>query len=66
MKITIKAARVNVGPTLRQAAGELGVTKETLSRWERGITSPTLANVEKLAALYKCTPDDFVYNQVSL
>lgn len=66
MKVTIKAARVNVGLTITEAAKQLGVTKDTLSRWERGITSPTLDRVEKLAEIYKCTPDDFLYTKISL
>lgn len=65
MKVTIKAARVNVGLTLKDAAAKIGVTKETLSRWERGLSSPTLEKVEKLAAAYQCTPEDFLYPKIS-
>ena len=58
MKITIKAARVNAGYTLTEAAKLLGVNKDTLSNWERGATSPRLKSIEKLVKLYKCTPED--------
>lgn len=65
MKVTIKAARVNAGFTLKDAAAKIGVTKETLSRWERGLSSPTLEKVERLAAAYQCTPEDFLYPKIS-
>lgn len=39
-KITLEAARVNAGFTQKQVAQRLGITKETISRWEKGKTSP--------------------------
>ena len=41
MAITLKAARVNVGMTQEEAAKRIGVTANTISRWELGISAPT-------------------------
>lgn len=35
IKITLKAARVNAGLTLKEAAKKLGVCETTLVRWEK-------------------------------
>lgn len=52
MKISIEAARVNSGLTLREAATELGVSVSTLSGYENGKVKPRFDIIEKMAALY--------------
>lgn len=52
LKITMKAARVNAGMTLRDAAKALGVATATLVSWEQGRTSPTLEKARKLSEIY--------------
>ena len=46
-------ARTNAGLTLRQVADQAGVTQETVGRHERGVTTPTLCSLRKLAAVYR-------------
>ena len=40
VKISIRAARVNAGFLLKEAADRLGISSKTLGNWEKGITFP--------------------------
>lgn len=57
LKITLLAARKNAGLTQKEAAMALKVEKETLSRWERGLTEPKYTQAVKLSELYKIPID---------
>lgn len=56
-KITLKAARVNVGLTQKQAAILLCVSNKTLCNWEKGLAYPTTKYVDKICSLYGVTYD---------
>lgn len=58
MKISIKGARVEKNMTQSQVGKEMGVTKDTISNWERGKTSPTGKQLLKLCELYDVSPSD--------
>jgi len=60
LKITMKAARVNAGLTLDQAAKKIGVTKMTLINWEKGRTAPKPADFEYLCKIYQM-PRDYIF-----
>jgi transcriptional regulator with XRE-family HTH domain len=45
----VKALRSSVGLTQEELARLLGVSLRTLSRWEKGETTPTLRNARRLA-----------------
>ena len=47
--------------TQDDVAAELGVTKQTVSNWERSVSRPTLTinQFKKLCKLLDCTLDDF-------
>lgn len=54
----IKRLRVDVKKlSLAEAANQLGVPKSNLNNWERGIATPTLETICKLAIFYNCTVD---------
>ena len=53
LKITMKAARVNAGLTIKEAAEQIGVTMQTLINWETGKTSPSIEKAERLSEVYK-------------
>ena len=55
MGMTLKAARVNRNLTQKQAAGELGVTSETVRSWEKGKTFPNTEQVKKIEEIYGLT-----------
>ncbi len=52
MLLTLEAARVNRGLKQTEVAEILGITPETLSKWERGITFPNVPQITKLEDLY--------------
>lgn len=51
-KVSIKAARVNADLTLEEASKKLGVTKDTLSRYERGTVSYNHEVLNKMLEVY--------------
>ena len=53
MAITLKAIRVNKGLSQREAAGLLGITPETLGKWENGKTFPDVPNIQKIEKTYE-------------
>lgn len=55
MAISLKALRVNAGLDQRAAAERLGITPETLSRWEKGKSFPTVPQITKIENLYGTT-----------
>ena len=52
MLITIKAARINAGMTLDDAAKATGIAKSTISNYETGKTSPKMDNAKALVVAY--------------
>lgn len=58
MGITLEAARVNAGLKQAEAAEKLGITPETLSRWEKGKSFPTVPQITKIENLYHLTYAD--------
>lgn len=51
-KISIRAARVNVGLLQKDAAEHLGVSNKTLGNWENGITFPPADKIPAICELY--------------
>lgn len=58
-KITLKAARVNLNLTQTEAAKQLGVSKDTLSNWENGRTSPNVEKFKLIEQVYGVSYDEF-------
>ena len=56
----LRTARRSVGLTQKQLAEELGVESITVSRWERGVTAPSLARLRRIAELTETTVSDLV------
>lgn len=61
MAITLKAARVNAGMNLMQAANQLGISKNTLSNYENYRTIPDIEMSKKIAALYNWSVNDIIF-----
>ena len=61
MKITLKAARVNAGLTLEEAAKALGITKNTLISYEKYRTIPDMAMGTAMASLYGVSVDNLIF-----
>ena len=56
----LRTARRSVGLTQKQLAEELGVESITVSRWERGVTAPSLARLRRVAEITETTVSDLV------
>ena len=56
----MRVARRGAGLTQKQLAAELGVESITVSRWERGVTSPSLGRLRRIAELTETTVSDLV------
>lgn len=52
MKLSLRAARVNKGFTLQEAAEKLGVCANTVQNWEKGKSMPRMDKFRKLCRLY--------------
>jgi transcriptional regulator with XRE-family HTH domain len=56
----LRTARRSAGLTQKQLADELGVESITVSRWERGVTTPSLPRLRRIAELTQTTVSDLV------
>jgi transcriptional regulator with XRE-family HTH domain len=56
----LRTARRSAGLTQKQLANELGVESITVSRWERGVTTPSLPRLRRIAELTGTTMSDLV------
>ncbi len=54
----LKAARYRANLSQADVADRMGVHKNTVGGWERGIRPPTISQAFKLAKLYGTTVDD--------
>lgn len=52
MDITLKAARVNKELTQKEAAKKIGVSVETLAKWESGATFPSVVRIPAIEHVY--------------
>ncbi|RKT13453.1 transcriptional regulator with XRE-family HTH domain [Paraburkholderia sp. RAU2J] len=53
-------ARLEVRMTQEEVSAKIGVNTETISRFERGHTAPTLLRLFELAAIYGVPPETFI------
>lgn len=51
-KLTLKALRVNAGYSQKEAAQLLGLSNQTLCKWERGKSFPSQPHIEAICKLY--------------
>lgn len=62
MKFTMKTARINAGYNTQELAAEaLGVTKDTISNWERGKTYPDVPQLKKIEEIYGVSYNDIIF-----
>lgn len=60
-KMTMAAARVNAGKTQAEAAKEMGVAVNTVSRWERGESYPSGRRLNGIEACYGVSLNDIIF-----
>lgn len=60
LKVSMKAARVNVDMTQKQAAEAVNVSETTIIKWESGASIPPADKFMRLCEIYGATVDDIV------
>ncbi len=57
LKDKIKELRISRNMTQETVAQHLGVSSQTVSKWERGLLSPDISLLPKIALLFRCSID---------
>jgi len=65
-KISLEAARVNARLSQKEAAKHLGITPETLRRYENGKTLPDIGMATQMESLYKFPLSHIFFGKTSL
>lgn len=52
MKLSLKALRINKGYTQEQASNLIGISVETLAKYEKGTTYPDIPVLKKIEEVY--------------
>lgn len=58
VKLSIRAARVNIGLSQKEAAMRIGVSNKTLGNWENGTTFPPVDKIPVICELYGVSYDN--------
>ncbi len=61
MGMTLKAARVNQGMTQKEAAKKLGISVDTLGKYERGTSFPSIPIIKKMEEMYEVSYSDLIF-----
>ena len=61
--MSLKAARVNAGLTMNEAAKQLNIAVSTLLSWEHGETEPKVTKAMELARLYGTSVNNLIFLQ---
>ncbi len=60
-KITLRAARSNVGLTQAEAAKKLNVSRDTISNWETAKSFPDAIKIRDIERVYGVEYDDIIF-----
>ena len=60
-KLTMKAARVYANLTQEELAKLVGVTKDTVGKWERGLSFPSVSKIPLLEKAYNIEYKDIIF-----
>lgn len=60
-KITLKAARVNAGLTVKDAAKSIGIAASTLISWEKHPEKINALYQSKISEVYKISTDNIIF-----
>lgn len=61
MKITLKAARINKGYTQHEASRIIGVSRDTISKWERNECVPNIKYISAIERAYGVKYDNLIF-----
>ena len=61
MQLTLKALRNNKNLTQAAAGQLLGVTEDTISNWERGLSYPNVPQIKRIEDLYGVPYSEIIF-----
>ena len=61
MQITLRAARMNIPLTQKEAAEHIGVTVDTIGNWELGKSFPDELQIKKIEEVYRVRYDNLIF-----
>ena len=61
MPMTLKAARINIGLTRKDAAEKIGVSVDTLGNYERGKSFPDIPVLQAIERIYGVPYRDLIF-----
>ncbi len=61
LRITLKAARMNVNLTQVEAAEKIGVTVDTIGNWERAKSFPNALQIRRIEEVYGVPYNDLIF-----
>ena len=61
IQITLKAARINAGLTLKEASERLDINMSTLRSWEDLTTFPNAKQIKKIEEVYNMPYDNIKF-----
>lgn len=63
LKITLEAARINIGYTQKEAAALFGIHYQTLARLEEDSSNAPFSFIQAIPSVYKITPDNIFFGR---
>lgn len=61
LRITLKAARINVNLSQKEAAEQLHISNKTLCNWENGVSYPDAEQINAICKLYGVHYDNIIF-----
>lgn len=61
LRITLKAARINVNLSQKEAAEQLHISNKTLCNWENGTSYPDAEQIDAICKLYGVHYDNIIF-----
>lgn len=52
--------------TQEELAGRLGVSRQTISKWELYQGNPEIGKIKEICALFNCTADELLFGNISI
>ncbi|MBQ8495271.1 MAG: helix-turn-helix transcriptional regulator [Clostridia bacterium] len=61
MKVSLRGARANAGLSQEQAGKKIGVSRETIGNWEKGVSFPDAIQIKTIQEVYGVKYDDIIF-----
>ena len=61
--MAFRSARKRAKRGLQETADYIGVTKQAVNLWERGVNEPNIETLKRLSEFYKCTIEELIASE---